>query len=76
MGNGQGIFIFPLHHYLPNIKFNKISHCSVLSISDCIVEPLSYLCTKLQIFSRVKRNISLTCPFHLNINHIQHHFQE
>ena len=76
MGNEQGGFIFPVHHYAPNIKFNKISHCFFLSISDCVVEPLSYLYAKLQNFSSIKRNISLTCSFYLSISHIQHHFQE
>ena len=34
MGNEEGGFIFPLHHYPPNIKFNKISHCSFILKSD------------------------------------------
>ena len=65
MGNEQGGFIFPLHHYPPNIKSNKISHCFFLSISDCVVSHCNIYILNFKTFPELREIFPSLAPFTL-----------
>lgn len=47
----------------PNIKANKISHCFFLSISDCVVEPLSCYMLNFKTFLAFREIFPSLAPF-------------